>query len=88
MDSILASIDAASIVRSLFCMRPRAAALLVEYMHGAADAEPPPELFSEVARAARTKLATHPPRDRATHLKIGTSTRALPSSPSTTRRAR
>lgn len=56
MDSILASIDAAAIVRSLFCMRPRAAALLVEYMHGAADAEPPPELFSEVARAARTKL--------------------------------
>jgi serine/threonine protein kinase len=37
-------------------MRPRAAALLVEYMHGAADAEPPPELFSDVARAARTKL--------------------------------
>ena len=56
MDSILASIDAAAIVRSLFGMRPRAAALLVEYLHGAADAEPPPELFSEVARAARTKL--------------------------------
>ena len=56
MESILASLDAGAIVRSLFGMRPRAAALLVEYMLGRADAEPPADLFGEVARGARTKL--------------------------------
>ena len=56
MESILARIDAASIVRALFCVRPRAAALLVEYLSMPADSEPPPALLSEVARGARTKL--------------------------------
>ena len=56
MESILASIDAGSIVRALFGMRPRAAETLVEYLSMPADSEPPPELFSEVARGARTKL--------------------------------
>ena len=56
METILSSIDAASIVRPLFSVPGRAAGLLVEYLRGSPDAEPPAELLGELMRGTRTKL--------------------------------